>query len=214
MPASRRIDFLNWAEANDSWIIEDDYDSEFRYGGRPIPALTSFDKGERSIYVGSFSKIFADGLRLGFLVAPSGLTERFDETLKQFGTKASHFPQRALASFIETGEFHKHLRRMRRIYGERRRVLVNLLHKHLGDHVAFEDHQAGMQIALHLPRGLSDTAVSAAAARQNIICPALSTYCSARPALNGLLMGFAAFAPEEMTAPIKALAKLVREAHG
>lgn len=214
MPASRRIDFLNWAEANDSWIIEDDYDSEFRYGGRPIPALTSFDKGERSIYVGSFSKIFADGLRLGFLVAPPGLTDRFDETLRQFGTKASHFPQRALASFIETGEFHKHLRRMRRIYGERRRVLVDLLHDHLAGQVTFEDHQAGMQIALHLPAHLKDTAVSAAAARHDIICPALSAYCSSRPAVNGLLMGFAAFAPEEMTAPIKTLAEVLQTLRG
>ena len=210
MPASRRIDFLNWAEANDSWIIEDDYDSEFRYGGRPIPALTSFDNGDRSLYVGSFSKIFADGLRLGFLVSPPGLTERFDETLRQFGSKASHFPQRALASFIETGEFHRHLRRMRRIYGERRRVLVDLIHEHLGDLVTFEDHQAGMQMALRLPGRIRDTAISRAAAREGIICPALSAYCTGRPTHNGLLMGFAAFAPEEMGQPIKTLAKLIR----
>ena len=103
---------------------------------------------------------------------------------------------------------------MRRVYGERRSVLVDLLHEHLGDHVTFEDHQAGMQIALHLPQGVDDTDISTAAARQGINCPALSTYCSVRPALNGLLMGFAAFAPEEMAAPIKTLAKLVRKARG
>lgn len=212
MPASRRIEFLKWAEDNDSWIIEDDYDSEFRYGGRPIPALTSFDNAERSIYVGSFSKIFSDGLRLGYLVTPPGLTTRFEATLRQFGVKASFFPQRALATFIETGEFHKHLRRMRRIYGERRRTLVALLREHLSGLVEFEDHQAGMQIALRLAPDTKDTVMSEAAAGKGINCPALSTYCSATRKLNGLLIGFAAFKPEEMSGPVETLAQLLRDA--
>ena len=146
------------------------------------------------------------------LVTPPSLIGRFETTLKQFGIKASFFPQRALATFIDTGEFHKHLRRMRRIYGERRRTLVALLRQHLSGLVEFEDHQAGMQIALHLPPPTKDTAISEEAARNGIVCPALSTYCSATPKLNGLLMGFAAFKPEEMSAPVETLARLLDEA--
>jgi GntR family transcriptional regulator/MocR family aminotransferase len=197
IPANRRMEFLRWAERADGWIIEDDYDSEFRYAGRPIPALASFDQSDRTIYVGSFSKIFSSGLRLGFLAAPAALIPQFMRTLAAFGTKASIAPQRALAAFMEDGEFYRHIRRVRRTYGDRRRTLLERVQADLGHLVRFEDHQAGMHVVLQLPAGYDDVAISDAAARQGIVAPALSTYYSGAPLSRGLVLGFCAFTADE-----------------
>ncbi|HIP22286.1 MAG TPA: PLP-dependent aminotransferase family protein, partial [Rhodobacteraceae bacterium] len=102
MPPARRHAFLHWAEKHNIWIIEDDYDSEFRYAGSPIPAMAGFDQLNRTLYVGSFSKVFSNSLRLGYIIAPEKLVERFRDNLQTFGTKASALPQQALANFMKT----------------------------------------------------------------------------------------------------------------
>ncbi|MCP5363784.1 MAG: PLP-dependent aminotransferase family protein [Hyphomicrobiales bacterium] len=211
MPAARRMEYLKWAADNGAWILEDDYDSEFRYAGRPIPALTSFDRAGRAIYIGSFSKIFSEGLRLGFLVVPETLIQRFESTLTRFGTKTSMMPQRCLATFMEDGEFHRHIRRMRRIYGERRDTMISLIRSRLGHHVTFEDHHAGMQIALRLTQSAADVAMAARAASKGLICPALSPYCARDPKHRGLLLGFCGFSADEMEAPAAALQRIIED---
>jgi len=211
MPRRRRNEFLSWAEQNDAWIVEDDYDSEFRYAGRPIPALASLDGHGRTLYIGSFAKVFSSGLRLGFLVAPPTLVARFSETLRRYGAKASITPQRALALFMQDGEFYRHIRRVRRIYADRRTILIALLREHLDDYISFEDHRAGMQIAVTLPQNCDDKEISALAASRGIICPALSSYFATNPARKGMLLGFCGFAAEEMEASMVGLRAVLKD---
>jgi len=200
IPTATRLEFLRLAKATQGWIVEDDFDSEYRYAGRPIPALASLDTQGRVIYVGSFSKVLSTSIRLGFMVIPDAVMDAYTRTLRTFGPRASVTPQRPLALFMEDGGFHRHVRRMRRIYGQRRRVFMNLVHTHLSDLVTFEDHQAGMQVALRLPDGTDDAAIADAAASQaGLSVPPLSAFCARPLKLSGLLAGFCSFTEEEMT---------------
>ena len=212
MTQGRRLEYLNWAERAGGWIIEDDYDSEFRYAGRPIPALSGFDRHSRTIYAGSFSKIFSNNLRIGYLVIPEALLPRFGDTLRRYGGKASIMPQRALAVFFEDGEFYRHLRRVRRVYSERRRVLIDRLNTELGPLITIEDHQAGMQFVVGLPDGCDDAALSGAASVKGLSVAALSSFYAGRSVRNGLVLGFCAFTPEELEAGAGILAPLIRKA--
>ncbi len=198
LPQARRNAFIAWAKRQNGWIIEDDYDSEFRYSGRPIPSLAGLDSNQRTLYVGSFSKIFSHGIRMGFLVMPAALIPHFVANIKKFGSKASVMPQRPLALFMQNGEYFRHIRRVRRIYAERRQVFINLLQAHLGELATFEDHKAGMHIAVKLPLALKDTEVAERLAQQGITCLALSSYYASSSSQNGLLMGFCSFTETEM----------------
>jgi len=209
LPQARRNAFLKWAARVDSWIIEDDYDSEFRYAGRPIPALASLDTQNRTLYVGSFSKIFSNGLRLGFVVIPKHKIADFAQSLRQFGAKASVAPQRALALFMQSGDFYRHIRRVRRIYGERRTVLMGLIDEHLGDIGTYEDHRAGMQIAVKLAPGFEDKTIAKVAAEKGVTCFALSTYYASKSPQQGLLLGFCSFTEDEMRRAMVTLKTLI-----
>lgn len=201
MSPTRRQEFLNWARDHDAWVLEDDYDSEFRYAGRPIPAMAGFDRLDRTLYVGSFSKIFSGALRLGYVIVPEPLLPCFGETLDRFGVKASFMPQQALADFIDSGEFYRHLRRVRRIYDDRRRFLLDRLAQDFADLGRVEDHQAGMQLVLHLPDGVSDLEVARRARLAGVEIQPLSDFAAARndgPRLNGLVLGFCASTEAEL----------------
>ena len=211
MSPSRRLEFIQWAETHDGWIIEDDYDSEFRYAGRPIPAMAGFDSLSRTIYIGSFSKIFSNSLRLGYVILPGPLVSEFKETLNRFGVKASYMPQQALAEFIETGEFYRHLRRMRRVYGERRSFLLERLSLSFSDYGSFEDHQAGMQIAFHLKKTYKDVEVSNRANAEGLTTQPLSKFGSGNSALNGLLLGFCGFTEAELEEGLQTLERVLKE---
>jgi len=210
MSPLRRTDFLQWAELTNSWIIEDDYDSEFRYAGSPIQALAGFDNTGRTIYVGTFSKIFSVGLRLGFLVLPPALVPKFTRTLQRFGVKAATVSQRALASFIDSGEFYRHIRRVRRVYGERRKFLLNLLQEKLGDVVSVEDHAAGMLLLARLPVKYNDQTIAEAANRKGVLTAALSVHYAKGDIQKGLLLGFCSFTETEIEANISILEKIIR----
>lgn len=198
MSPSRRIEFLNWATNTGSWIIEDDYDSEFRYAGKPIPALTGIDRSGRSIYIGSFAKIFSTGLRLGFLVAPFKLLEEINQTLSRFASKASVSMQRPLSEFMNNGEFYRHIRRVRRIYAERLRTLMDCLRTELGETLSFEDHQAGMLLTATLPDDYNDIAIAQAARAEGILVSALSAYHAGKNKPSGLLISFCAYEEQEI----------------
>ncbi len=211
MSANRRMEFIRWAQAQDGWIIEDDYDSEFRYAGRPIPAMAGVDRLDRTIYVGSFSKIFSNALRLGYLIVPRPLVEPFREAMELSGIKASLMPQQALAEFMQGGDFFRHLRRVRRIYSDRRRFLLAQLSTRFALYGHFEDHHAGMQVVFHLTCGLTDRDVEAGCAACGVAVQPLSTYArgQGRSDLNGLVLGFCAHDEEEMTPALDVLAEVL-----
>ncbi len=214
MSPQRRLEFIRWAEARDGWIVEDDYDSEFRYAGRPIPAMAGFDRLNRTIYVGSFSKIFSNTLRLGYVIVPDALLERFRETVTRFGVKASLMPQQALAEFINNGEFYRHLRRVRRIYGERREVLLTALSGEFAEFGRVEDHQAGMQVAFHLNCGLRDVDISELTLSEGVDVAPLSRFGGRASGLNGLVLGFCAYRPEEMRPALATLHGVLKRSAG
>ena len=211
MSPNRRLDFIRWAEAENLWIIEDDYDSEYRYAGRPIPAMAGFDRMNRTIYAGSFSKIFSNSLRLGYIIVPEVLLPRFCATMNRTPSKASYMPQQALAEFMETGEFYRHLRRMRRIYGERRKFLLNRLISDFAEFGFVYDHQAGMQIVLHLNDEFDDMIISRRALKKGISVRPLSDFSINKPEYNGLILGFCAQSEAEMELALKLLKKCFLE---
>ncbi len=210
MSPLRRHEFLQWAKQTDSWIIEDDYDSEFRYAGSPIQALAGFDTTNRTIYVGTFSKIFSVGLRLGFLVAPLELTHQFSITLSKYGIKAATTVQKALSEFMNNGELYRHIRRTRRIYGERRKLMLCCLQQKLGDIISIEDHAAGMQLLAALPDHYDDSAIVAAAQDQGLIINSLSSHYAQGHVRQGLVLGFCGFDESEIKSNVTLLDNIIR----
>lgn len=211
MSPSRRQEFISWARAAGAWVIEDDYDSEFRYAGRPIPAMAGFDRLHRVIYAGSFSKIFSNSLRLGYVIVPEPLLEQFRAVMARSGLRASYMPQQALAEFMHSGEFYRHLRRVRRTYGERRKLLLDRLTRDFSGAGWFRDHQAGMQTVLHLHSSLNDKDIARRAAALGVAVQPLSN-ASAGGGHNGLVLGYCAFSEEEMAPALDILQRCLEEA--
>jgi GntR family transcriptional regulator/MocR family aminotransferase len=214
MSANRRREYQQWANANHAWIVEDDYDSEFRYAGRPIPALASLDGSERTIYIGTFSKVFSVSLRLAYLIMPMALVAEFRQTLTRFGVKAALPCQPALADFIDNGELYRHIRRVRRIYAERRRLLLDLVEKKLSGYASFQDHQAGMQVTIRLRAGLNDQVIAARAQHRGLQLSPLSSHYGDGAAQSGLLLGFCSFNHEEIIGNVDTLADIIKSEIG
>lgn len=215
MSPARRMEFIQWASETEAWIVEDDYDSEFRYAGRPIPAMAGFDQLHRTLYVGSFSKIFSNALRLGYLILPEPLVGRFGDSIQRFGPKASSMPQQPLADFIDKGEFYRHLRRVRRIYAERRRFLLEKLAQDFSAYGYCVDHQAGMQVVFHLTCTLKDNEICARARDRGLSIEPLSGFVQApkpeRGAYNGLLLGFCGYSVPELELGLAQLLKVLQQ---
>ncbi len=205
MSPNRRLEFIQWANKQKAWILEDDFDSEFRYAGRPIPALAGFDQLNHTLYAGSFAKLFSRSLRLGYLIIPENLLDRFHASFRSFGARASLLPQQALADFMTSGEFYRHLRRMRRIYAERRAFLLAQLRKDFSDIGSFIDHQAGTLIVLHLNDRYHDSNISRQMQQRGFRLQTLSSFSSDRSNHNGLILGFCAYTREEMKPALTAL---------
>ncbi len=197
LPVARRLDLLAWARAGGGLLIEDDYDSEFRYSGAPLPALMSLDEHGAVVYLGSFSKVLSPAFRLGFLVAPHRLLTAIRERLSATGPRASFLVQPVLARFMTEGHFAAHLRRMRRIYGQRRDILAEALTERLGDALEIGDMSAGMHTVVRL-RGdrasaETDKAIAARARGAGVFLQPLSSYYAGHNRTQGLVLGYAAF---------------------
>ncbi len=190
MTATRRMLLLHWAMRSGAWIIEDDYDSEYRLGGRPIASLQGLDTDARVIYVGTFSKVMFPALRLGYMVVPKDLVNEFSIAREAIDQFSSSLYQAAMTDFIREGHFARHIRRMRMLYIERRTALVQAIHKRLGDDFEVIGAEAGMHLVALLPPGVSDVAISRRAAEMGISAMPLSS-CYAKPPLRGgLILGY------------------------
>ncbi|WP_226892613.1 PLP-dependent aminotransferase family protein [Phycobacter azelaicus] len=214
MAPGRRVEFLDWAQKSKAWIIEDDYDSEFRYAGRPIPAMAGFEGSNRTVYVGSFSKTFSNRLRIGYLIAPEALLPALQDRLHRVGSRASVMPQQALAAFIDSGEFYRHLRRMRRIYAERRKHLLSRLAAEFAEFGHALDQGAGMQIVFHLRPGLNDAEICLRAKGAGLGLQPLSGFAVKADGLNGLVLGCCHMNEQEVDLGLTRLAQILDETSG
>ena len=175
MSAGRRIQLLNWTYKNDSrFIIEDDYDSEFRYNSKPMPSVQSIDSMERVIYLGTFSKTVAPSIRISYLVLPEILLEKYEKTKGHFSSPASAFEQRVLTEFISQGHYERHLNRMRKLYGVKRNVLLEELKKMEG--IALNGENAGHYMAVKRKGTMSETEMVESALDKGIKVYPISKY--------------------------------------
>lgn len=185
----RRQALLDWASARDAWIIEDDYDGEYRYVSRPLPALKSLDEKGRVVYSGTFSKVLFPALRLAYLVVPPSRIERFEQASHAFaGTP--QLTQAIAAAFMAEGHFTRHIQRMRRLYGERRSTTIAALQQVLGAAVRIDTPPGGMHIVLRLQNGQADHALMARMHADGLHAEALSTWTTGVPAAQAILVNF------------------------
>ena len=206
MPLTRRLELLDWAAEARAIIIEDDYDSEYRYVGRPLPALMSLDANARVIYSGTFSKVFSPILRLGFIVVPKAMIPEFREQRLAHGAPPSLIAQPALAEFMTSGAFAIHIRRMRRIYAARRAALIETLKTGEGKLFTIDASPSGLMLLLRLPLHSDDEVLMQNLAARGIEVQSLSSHYAGRKRQQGLLLSFAGFAEQDLRA---AAAKLM-----
>ena len=210
MGLSRRFELLDWARASGACIVEDDYDSEFRYHGRPVPALQGLDRHGVVIYAGSFSKVLFPSLRLGYLVVPADLVERFAALKSVTSRHAPLLDQAVLCDFMEAGHFGRHLRRMREIYAERRDALCEGARTELAEWLELDGIEAGLQTSGRLLRGISSEAAVRVAAERGVEVISLGRYCRQRAPRHGVVVGFAAVEPREIRRGVRELASALR----
>ncbi|AOJ41491.1 DNA-binding protein [Burkholderia lata] len=214
MSPRRRAALVEHARACGAWIIEDDYDSEFRHGGQPLPAIQGHDADAPVCYLGTFSKTMFPALRLGFMVVPPTLVERFTRTLRELVHRGHSADQLAMAEFIDTGLFARHLRRMRTLYAARRSSLEAALARHLGTVLSVRESPGGMHLSADLAMPLHDTDVARAAAAHGLLLQPLSSYRvgDGRP-YNGFVLGYAGLSDTTIETATMQLAAVI-EQHG
>lgn len=206
MSLARRTEFLGASRPGKTWIVEDDYDGEFHYDSRPVPALQGLDAHGRVFYVGTFAKAMTSDIRLGYLVVPPALVGILEIAQRHIGLIASSHIQEALAEFISDGHFLAHLRRMRRLYHARRDHLVEGLERQLGAVLSVEVPSGGIQLVARLKRGSADQAAVKRLVAAGVETRALSSLALGRPRDHGLLLGFAAWRESEISAAVRTMA--------
>jgi len=210
MSLARRHMLLDYARQFSCWILEDDYDSEFRYDTRPLSSLQGMDEAGRVLYAGSFSKTLCPGLRVGFLVVPQTLAGAFADSVAELYREGNMMTHAVLADFIREGHLSSHIRRVRRRYAERRDCLIEEIRRHFGDALDVVGGEAGLHLILALPDGVDDTLVVRDALQENVVTRALSTYYTEREnARPGLLLGYAGVTPDEIRPAFDTLARVI-----
>jgi GntR family transcriptional regulator/MocR family aminotransferase len=210
MSLARRLQLLRWADTHRAWIVEDDYDSEYRYTGPPLASLQSLDRSGSVIYVGTLSKVLFPGLRLGYIVAPPALVEPLVRAKAVVDRHNPIMPQAVLADFIQEGHFARHIRRTRDAYGERRIAMLEAIDSRLGGVLACGPSDAGLDLCVGVTNGLGELAAAARAEAGGVDVRPLAYYtnpaagpdCAVPP---GLLLGFSAFTPEQIRAGVARL---------
>lgn len=214
LPLARRLALIDWARATGAWVIEDDFDSEYRYRGRPLASMMSLSGDRGVIYLGSFSKVMFQGLALGWLVAPPDVADRLVRAQSAIRTQASIVAQPALADFIATGRFAAHIRRMRRLYAQRQAHLLAEIARLAPDLFVADPQDGGMHLVARptpgLARRMTDEEAAARAAGVDVgLVPLAGFYCESPPA-RGFLLGYAGVPEAEITAGLERLARALR----
>ena len=205
MSASRRLRLLDFARDTGSWIIEDDYDSEYRYGNFPIASLQGLDRAARVVYVGTFTKIMFPALRLGYVVLPPDLVDTFREARRAMDTSSPTLLQAVLADFIREGHFDRHIRRMRQLCRERRGALVDAIRAEFGETLTLLGDPAGMFLTATVPLGIRDRDIAMGAANQGLLVMPLSECFRGKVHAQGLVLGYGGTNTEEIHAAVARL---------
>jgi GntR family transcriptional regulator/MocR family aminotransferase len=209
MSVTRRLQLLEWAQSAGAWIIEDDYDSEYRYESPPISSLQGLDTNSRVIYIGTFSKVLFPSLRLGYIVIPRDLIDRFAAVRQSMDLCPSSTNQAVLTEFIREGHFARHIRKMRQVYGERRQVLVKEIEQELGSSCTTMGGEAGMHLTLLINAGIKDQEIAAKAAAENLWLHALSPLYSSKVPRQGFVLGFGNTQVSEIPGAVTILKELL-----
>ena len=208
---ANRLELLEWAAQNGAWILEDDFDSEYRFESKPIPALQGLDHNGRVIYVGTFSKVLFPSLRLGYLIVPDDLLDSFVAARWISDRCSPLVEQSALADFISEGHFASHIRRMRALYLERRSVLIKTIDEQLDGLLETWDTEAGMHTIGWLPAHVNDTEIVTEAAQAGLNVVAVSSFALRPLSRGGLLLGYAAFTPAAIRKAVRELETVIRK---
>lgn len=203
MNMQRRVELLNMKKIK--YIIEDDYDSEFKYSKRPVPALKSIDINDKVIYIGSFSKSISPSFRVSFMVLPFDLVEKYNRIFKYFICPVSIMVQKMLTTFIESGEFEKHLNRMRKIYSKKRQLLMDMLSERKD--ITIRGADAGLHLVLEYPKYYNEEDIVKKAKEKKIKVYGLSSYGTKRE-IPSILLGFATLSDEKLRDGIKLLLEI------
>jgi GntR family transcriptional regulator/MocR family aminotransferase len=214
MSASRRMLLLDWAARNSSWIIEDDYDSEYRFGSRPIAAVQGLDVNARVIYIGTFSKVLFPSLRVGYLIVPKDLVRAFSRARENSDLFSSTLYQAVLTDFIREGHLGRHIRRMRMLYANRRDALAEEIRKQIGTTIEIVAAKAGMHLIIRLPAKVDDVKVSQRAAREGVAVMPLSICYQEKPRRGGLILGYGGTDLQQIREGTRKLASVLRPIGG
>ena len=208
----RRLALLEWASRTGAWVVEDDYDSEFRYAGRPLAAMQGLDTTGRVIYLGTFSKVLFPSLRMGYMVVPEDMVEAFTAARALIGWCSPVIDQSIVADFIGEGHFARHIRRMRALYAERQRAVVAAARRELAGLLEVGAAAAGMHLTGWLPEGVDDAAASRAAVAGGVQTQPLSAFALERHyRRGGLLLGYAAYNEREIREGVRKLGAILRD---
>jgi GntR family transcriptional regulator / MocR family aminotransferase len=207
----RRLELLAWAREAGAWIVEDDYDSEFRYGGRPLASLQGLDDGERTIYVGTLNKLLFPGVRVGYAVVPPALLRAFVNMRHLTDRHPPSLGQMVVAEFMRQGHFAGHIRRVRLVCRDQRDTLVSELRRLAPDRLSVDAVDQGKHLVAYLARGLSDVGVEAAALRRGVVTRAISRMYRKATPRSGLLLGFTGYSRAAIASAAGTLARVVGE---
>jgi GntR family transcriptional regulator / MocR family aminotransferase len=209
MSASRRLLLLNWAQRSGGWIVEDDYDSEYRFDAQPIASLQGLDANSRVIYIGTFSKVLLPSLRVGYIVIPRDLVERFLSVRFAMDIFPAYLFQEVLADFMGLGHFGRHIRKMRQIYSSRRMALIESIQKVFGNRLEIHGAAAGMHVTVTLPSGLDDGEIAACAARERLWLWPLSPCYVGKRRKQGFVLGYGSTPESQIHAAVQRFHSIV-----
>ena len=210
LPLSRRLALLKLASQTGAWIIEDDYDSEFRYVGRPLAALQGLDTDTRVIYIGTLSKVLFPSIRIGYIIAPFELYDAFVRARRLAGHQSPALEQAVLADFISEGHFARHVRKMRTLYAERQQTLLRAGNAELNGLLDIQASDTGMHLMGWLPEGVDDETAYRAAAAAGVEVTPLSAY-TIEPRIRGALrLGYTGYKPREIWRATRRLATALK----